>query len=133
MSTFLQNYAVIHDLLQGGVPNTPEPLYIKKSKDSRKNYLGRAQSLPSGLNPFEDLWCIRMDIRKAILTVLSRQERTILGEFYLGSSKVDPSDLRTDEAYYVSLKTGLHPKTIRTIVDRAKAKIARYLDTNDDS
>lgn len=133
VSLFLQNYAVLSSLMFGGVPNLPEPLYIVKAKNAKKRYIGRAGTPSAGINPFEFMWCVRIDIKHAIETVLSPFERRILGEFYLGSSQVNPAhEVHEDEAVYAAKKLGLPVGTVKSIVSRAKTKVAKYLDDTND-
>jgi DNA-directed RNA polymerase specialized sigma24 family protein len=101
----------------GGPPAPQQPLYLNKSKDSTKRYIGRAAKVGDGHNPFETIWIERLDIGNAIMT-LGLRDRIILGRRYLLGEDND----------ITGAFLGISGETVRKLRSRAIRIISNKLD-----
>lgn len=94
-----------------------EPLYVHKSRDPRKTYLGRASRIASSRNADEHLWCVFADISRAC-THLPPHSRNVLATKYVNEWSNDST------ANFF----GVHYSEIDRIVTESMDRIAAILD-----
>lgn len=79
---FITDYQVCMEKIHGA-PQSSEPIYKQKAKDSIKSYIGRAAKVAGSKSPFESFSAFRIDLSQAI-HFLTDEQRTALGYLSLG-------------------------------------------------
>lgn len=107
----------IFDTITSTVGEPQELLYLQKTGNFKKNYIGRASTTLSGSNVNEYLWCLVGDVSKACRH-LSRGERRIVDLKYV-------QDLGDHE---IAVKLGAPAIKVSQTIDRILNKLAAALD-----
>jgi hypothetical protein len=117
---FLSNFVRLREFMNGGPAQQVAydgTLFKRSPKNFDKQYIGSARVVPSGRNPFESLWCAKIDIAHAC-EQLELHERLALGCKYLrGEDNIEIAKRLQTTSYMTN-----------QIILGALDKIAVYLD-----